>query len=87
MKYRSLHDLLVDALRDGTEVEGFHVMLEASLIEGDQFLLYMRNLPDKVAESVQLPHELDVKVHATTGGGQGGSADAESVVTSCQLVP
>ena len=39
-------------------------MLEASLMagqltdlritEGDQFLLYMRNLPDKVAEHVQL---------------------------------
>ena len=48
----------------GAEIEGFHSMLEASLIagqlidlrinEGDQFLLYLRNLPDKVAEFVQL---------------------------------
>ena len=48
----------------GAEIDGFHAMLEASLIsaqlqdlritEGDQFLLYMRNLPDKVAEFAQL---------------------------------
>ena len=55
----------MDVLREiGAEIEGFHAMLEASLIagqltdlrinEGDHFLLYMRNLPDKVAEYVQL---------------------------------
>ena len=55
----------MDVLREiGAEIEGFHSMLEASLIagqltdlritEGDQYLLYLRNLPDKVAEFVQL---------------------------------
>ena len=55
----------MDVLREiGAEIEGFHSMLEASLIagqltdlrinEGDQFLLYLRNLPEKVAEYVQL---------------------------------
>ena len=46
------------------EIESFHSMLEASVMaralvdlrinEGDQFLLYLRNLPEKVAEHVQL---------------------------------
>ena len=62
---KSERHLLMDVLREiGAEIEGFHSMLEASLIagqltdlrinEGDQFLLYLRNLPDKVAEFVQL---------------------------------
>ena len=47
-----------------TEIESFHSMLEASVMaralvdlrinEGDQFLLYLRNLPEKVSEHVQL---------------------------------
>ena len=56
---------LMDVLREvSTEVESYHSMLEASLIahqlqdlrvsEGDQFLLYLRNLPDKVQEFAQL---------------------------------
>ena len=55
----------MDVLREmGAEIEGFHSMLEASQIasqlsdlrinEGDQYLLYIRNLPDRVAEFVQL---------------------------------
>ena len=62
---KSERHALMDVLREiGAEIEGFHSMLEASLIagqlgdlrinEGDQFLLYMRNLPEKVAEYVQL---------------------------------
>ena len=62
---KSERHLLMDVLREiGAEIEGFHSMLEASVIagqltdlrinEGDQFLLYLRNLPDKVAEFVQL---------------------------------
>ena len=64
---KSDRHLLMDVLREigaEIEIEGFHSMLEASLIagqltdlrinEGDQFLLYLRNLPDKVAEFVQL---------------------------------
>eukprot|EP00435_Cladocopium_sp_Y103_P027185 s4081_g6.t1 len=57
--------LLLDVLREvGAEIESFHAMLEASLTysqisdlrlnEGDQFLLYSRNLPDKVVEYAQL---------------------------------
>ena len=62
---KSERHLFMDVLREiGAEIEGFHSMLEASLIagqltdlritEGDQYLLYLRNLPDKVAEFVQL---------------------------------
>ena len=62
---KSERHLLMDVLREiGAEIEGFHSMLEASLIagqladlrinEGDQFLPYLRNLPEKVAEYVQL---------------------------------
>ena len=62
---KSERHLLMDVLREiGAEIEGFHSMLEASLIagqltdlrinEGDQYLLYIRNLPDRVAEFVQL---------------------------------
>ena len=45
-----------------SEIESFHAMLDASVIagqlgdvrksEGDQFLLYMRNLPNKVQETI-----------------------------------
>ena len=56
---------LIDVLREvGSEIESFHGMLESSLVrdmiqdlrisEGDQFLLYLRNLPEKVREWVQL---------------------------------
>ena len=62
---KSERHLLMDVLREiGAEIEGFHSMLEASLIagqltdlrinEGEQYLLYIRNLPDRVAEFVQL---------------------------------
>ena len=55
---------LIDVLREvGSEIESFHGMLESSLVrdmiqdlrisEGDQFLLYLRNLPEKVREWVQ----------------------------------
>ena len=55
----------MNVLREiGSEIEGFHSMLEASLIAGqladlrinerDQFWLHLRNLPEKVAEYVQL---------------------------------
>eukprot|EP00435_Cladocopium_sp_Y103_P007322 s5024_g2.t1 len=58
-------NLLLDVLRDvGAEIESFHAMLDAfliahqladlRLIQGDQFLLYSRNLPDKVMEYAQL---------------------------------
>ena len=54
---KSERHLLMDVLKEiGAGIEGFHAILEASLIagqltdlritEGDQFLLYMRNLPD-----------------------------------------
>ena len=62
---KSERHALMDVLREiGAEIEGFHSMLEASLIagqlgdlrinEGDQFLMYLRNLPEKVVEYVQL---------------------------------
>ena len=58
-------DHLPDIVREvQTEIESFHSMLEASVIaaqlqdvrisEGDQYLLYMRNLPGKVQEFLQL---------------------------------
>ena len=58
-------DHLPDIVREvETEIESFHAMLDASVIvgqlgdvrisEGDQFLLYMRNLPPKVQEFLQL---------------------------------
>ena len=54
-------DHLPDIVREvQTEIESFHSMLEASVIaaqlqdvrisEGDQYLLYMRNLPGKVQQ-------------------------------------
>ena len=56
---------LLDVLREGsTEVESYHSVLDASLIahqlqdlrvsEGDQVVLYLRNLPDKVQKFAQL---------------------------------
>ena len=58
-------DHLPDIVREvETEIESFHAMLDASVIvgqlgdvrisEGDQFLLYMKNLPSKVQEFLQL---------------------------------
>ena len=58
-------DHLPDIVREvQTEIESFHSMLEASVIaaqlqdvrisEGDRYLLYMRNLPVKVQEFLQL---------------------------------
>ena len=58
-------DHLPDIVREvETEIESFHAMLDASVIvgqlgdvrisEGDQFSLYMRNLPTKVQEFLQL---------------------------------
>ena len=58
-------DHLPDIVREvQTEIESFHSMLEASVIaaqlqdvrisEGDQYLLYMRNLPVKVQEFLQV---------------------------------
>ena len=58
-------DHLPDIVREvQAEIESFHSMLEASVIaaqlqdvrisEGDQYLLYMRNLPGKVQEFLQL---------------------------------
>ena len=58
-------DHLPDIVREvESEIESFHAMLDASVIvgqpgdvrisEGDQFLLYMRNLPNKVQEFLQL---------------------------------
>ena len=57
-------DGLIDFLREiQTEIESFHSMLEASVMaralvdlrinEGDQFLLYLRNFHEKIAEHVQ----------------------------------
>ena len=58
-------DHVLDIVREvESEIESFHAMLDASVIvgqlgdvrisEGDQFLLYMRNLPNKVQEFLQL---------------------------------
>ena len=58
-------DHLPDIVREvESEIESFHAMLDASVIvgqlgdvrisEGDEFLLYMRNLPSKVQEFLQL---------------------------------
>ena len=58
-------DHLLDIVREvESEIESFHAMLDASVIvgqlgdvrisEGDQFLLYMRNLPNKVQEFLHL---------------------------------
>ena len=67
LKFRVRRGLehLPDIVREvETEIESFHAMLDASVIvgqlgdvrisEGDQFLLYMRNLPNKVQEFLQL---------------------------------
>ena len=94
---KSERHLHMDVLKEiQAEIEGFHSMLEASLIagqltdlrinEGDQFLLYLRNLPDncsattvaRVWESVvayhtrmRLTNDLDSRVHVATGPKQG----------------
>ena len=58
-------DGLMESLREiQMQIESYHVMLEASLVaptlqdlrlsEGDQFLLYLRNLPERVREHVQM---------------------------------
>ena len=57
-------DHLLDIVREvQTEIKSFHSMLEASVIaaqlqvrisEGDQYLLYMRSLPGKVQEFLQV---------------------------------
>ena len=66
MKFRvQKTDHLLHIVREvQTEIESFHSMLEASIIagqltdvrinEGDRFLLYMRNLPSKMQEFLQL---------------------------------
>ena len=56
---------LLDIIREvESEIESFHAMLDASVIvhqlgdvrisEGDQFLLYLRNLPSKAQEFLQV---------------------------------
>ena len=66
MKFRVKRtEHLLDIIREvESEIESFHAMLDASVIvhqlgdvrisEGDQFLLYLRNLPSKVQEFLQL---------------------------------
>ena len=73
-------DHLPDIVREvQSEIESFHAMLDASVIvgqlgdvrisEGDQFLLYMRNLPTKVQEFLQL-HQNAITVNQTNLGVQ-----------------
>lgn len=60
-----------------SEIESYHAMLDASVIrdalvdlrisEGDQFLLYMRNLPSKVQEFLQL-HQNATTVQQVVNG-------------------
>ena len=66
MKFRVKRtEHLLDIIREvESEIESFHAMLDASVIvhqsgdvrisEGDQFLLYLRNLPSRVQEFLQL---------------------------------
>ena len=72
---------LLDIIREvESEIESFHAMLDASVIvhqlgdvrisEGDQFLLYLRNLPSKVQEFLQL-HQNAVTVQQLKTGVQG----------------
>ena len=71
---------LLDIIREvESEIESFHAMLDASVIvhqlgdvrisEGDQFLLYLRNLPSKVQEFLQL-HQNAVTVQQLKMGVQ-----------------
>ena len=71
-------DHLPDIVREvETEIESFHAMLDASVIvgqlgdvrisEGDQFLLYMRNLPTKVQEFLQLHQNATTVNQVKTG--------------------
>ena len=66
LKFRAKRtEHLLDIIREvESEIESFHAMLDASVIvhqlgdvrisEGDQFLLYLRNLPSKVQEFLQV---------------------------------
>ena len=71
---------LLDIIREvESEIESFHAMLDASVIvhqlgdvrisEGGQFLLYLRNLPSKVQEFLQL-HQNAVTVQQLKTGVQ-----------------
>ena len=71
---------LLDIIREvESEIESFHAMLDASVIvhelgdvrisEGDQFLLYLRNLPSKVQEFLQV-HRNAVTVQQLKTGAQ-----------------
>ena len=71
---------LLDIIREvESEIESFHAMLDASVIvhmlgdvrisEGDQFLLYLRNLSPKVQEFLQL-HQNAVTVQQLKTGVQ-----------------
>ena len=71
---------LLDIIREvESEIESFHAMLDASVIvhqlgdvrisEGDQFWLYLRNLPSKVQEFLQL-HQNAVTVQQLKMGVQ-----------------
>ena len=73
-------DHVLDIVREvESEIESFHAMLDASVIvgqlgdvrisEGDQFLLYMRNLPNKVQEFLQL-HQNAIMVNQVKLGVQ-----------------
>ena len=73
-------DHLLDIIREvESEIESFHAMLDASVIvhqlgdvrisEGDQFLLYLQNLPSKVQEFLQL-HQNAVTVQQLKTGVQ-----------------
>ena len=65
-------DHLLDIVREvESEIESFHAMVDASVIvgqlgdvrisEGDQFLLYMRNLPSKVQQFLQLHQNATIR--------------------------
>lgn len=69
----------VEHLLEQPRIESFHSMLDASIIlgqlldvrisEGDQFLLYMRNLPNKVQSFFQL-HQNAIRVQQILTGVQ-----------------
>ena len=81
-EFRVRTEHLLDIIREvesESEIESFHAMLDASVIvhqlgdvrisEGDQFLLYLRNLPSKVQEFLQL-HQNAVTVQQLKTGVQ-----------------
>ena len=82
MKFRVKRtEHLLDIIREvESEIESFHAMLDASVIvhqsgdvrisEGDQFLLYLRNLPSRVQEFLQL-HQNAMTVQQLKTGVQG----------------